>query len=157
MAALEAFRPQQSELARMMEEKVRLEFALLAGAAAAAAPPERVRPAARGGASQKLRETMAELRARLVALDERIAPLAKASGEILNQRWGLLMRAGNDKSHLARQVERYADIYTSRVSNFLYRDAVRLPARAARQPAARRCADARMTALVPARRGMAGE
>ena len=30
------------------------------------------------------------------------------------------MRAGNDKSHLARQVERYADIYLSRVSNFLY-------------------------------------
>ena len=32
--------------------------------------------------------------------------------------WGLLMRAGNDKSKLAYQVERYADIYTSRVSNF---------------------------------------
>ena len=30
------------------------------------------------------------------------------------------MRAGNDKSHLARQVERYADIYMSRVSNFLH-------------------------------------
>jgi hypothetical protein len=30
------------------------------------------------------------------------------------------MRAGNDKSHLAQQVERFADIYTSRVSNFLY-------------------------------------
>ena len=29
------------------------------------------------------------------------------------------MRAGNDKSHLARQVERYADIYMSRVANFL--------------------------------------
>jgi 5'-nucleotidase len=29
------------------------------------------------------------------------------------------MRAGNDKSHLARQVERYADVYTSRVANFL--------------------------------------
>ena len=37
-----------------------------------------------------------------------------------SERWGLLMRAGNDKSHLARQVERYADIYMSRVSNFLY-------------------------------------
>jgi len=61
-----------------------------------------------------------DLRARLVALDERIAPIAKRSGEILNQRWGLLLRAGNDKSHLARQVERYADIYTSRVSNFLF-------------------------------------
>jgi hypothetical protein len=62
---------------------------------------------------------MTELRARLVALDERIMPLAKRSGEILNPRWGPLMRAGNDKSHLARQVERYADIYTSRVSNLL--------------------------------------
>jgi hypothetical protein len=30
-----------------------------------------------------------------------------------------LLRTGNDKSHLARQVERYADIYTSRVGNFL--------------------------------------
>jgi len=30
------------------------------------------------------------------------------------------MRAGNDKSHMARQVERYADIYMSRVSNFLF-------------------------------------
>ena len=34
--------------------------------------------------------------------------------------WGPLLRAGNDKSHLARQIERSADIYTSRVSNFLY-------------------------------------
>ena len=30
------------------------------------------------------------------------------------------MRAGQDKSLFARQVERYADVYTSRVSNFLY-------------------------------------
>ena len=29
------------------------------------------------------------------------------------------MRAGIDKSLFARQVERYADVYTSRVSNFL--------------------------------------
>ena len=29
------------------------------------------------------------------------------------------MRAGNDKSRLARQIERYADVYTSRVSNLL--------------------------------------
>jgi 5'-nucleotidase len=36
-----------------------------------------------------------------------------------NPTWGPLMRAGNDKSLFARQVERYADIYTSRVSNFL--------------------------------------
>jgi HAD superfamily 5'-nucleotidase-like hydrolase len=53
------------------------------------------------------------------ALDALIAPLAKASGEIGNATWGPLMRAGNDKSLFARQVERYADIYTSRVSNLL--------------------------------------
>ena len=33
--------------------------------------------------------------------------------------WGPIMRSGRDKSHLAFQVERYADIYTSRVSNLL--------------------------------------
>ncbi len=119
MAALETFRPHQIELARMMEEKVRLEF----GYSQARLQLQR-RQNGYGpqfeAAPQKLRETMAELRARLVALDERISPIARASGEILNRRWGLLMRAGNDKSHLARQVERYADIYTSRVSNFLY-------------------------------------
>jgi HAD superfamily 5'-nucleotidase-like hydrolase len=59
-------------------------------------------------------------RARLVALDAEIAPLARAATAVLNPRWGLLTRAGNDKSHLARQIERYADIYTSRVSNLLY-------------------------------------
>jgi 5'-nucleotidase len=52
-------------------------------------------------------------------LDARVAPLAKAAGEMGNPTWGPLMRAGNDKSLFARQVERYADIYTSRVSNFL--------------------------------------
>ena len=36
-----------------------------------------------------------------------------------NATWGPLMRAGNDKGLFARQVERYADVYTSRVSNFL--------------------------------------
>jgi hypothetical protein len=30
------------------------------------------------------------------------------------------LRAGNDKSRMARQLERYADIYTSRVANLGY-------------------------------------
>jgi hypothetical protein len=61
-----------------------------------------------------------DLRGQLVALDAEIGPLAKAGTELVNARWGLLTRAGNDKSHLTRQIERYADIYTSRVSNFLH-------------------------------------
>ena len=60
-----------------------------------------------------------DLRGQLLALDAEIAPLAQAGTELTNPRWGLLTRAGNDKSHLTRQIERYADIYTSRVSNFL--------------------------------------
>ena len=59
------------------------------------------------------------LRSKLESLDHKIGPLARASQELANPIWGVLMRAGNDKSHLAFQVERYADIYTSRVSNFL--------------------------------------
>lgn len=51
-------------------------------------------------------------------IDERIAPVARAATEQGNEAWGPLMRAGVDKSLFARQVEKYADVYTSRVSNF---------------------------------------
>lgn len=63
---------------------------------------------------------IAALRQRIASLDEDISPLAKRAAEITNTSWGPLMWAGNDKSHYARQVERYADVYTSRVSNFVY-------------------------------------
>jgi 5'-nucleotidase len=60
-----------------------------------------------------------ELRAELEKLDEKIAPIAQSSTALSHPLWGPLMRTGNDKSHLAFQVERYADVYTSKVSNFL--------------------------------------
>jgi hypothetical protein len=72
------------------------------------------------GDERELESRLHALRARLAALDSEIAPMAKAASEMLNPTWGLLTRAGNDKSHLARQIERYADIYTSRVANFLH-------------------------------------
>jgi HAD superfamily 5'-nucleotidase-like hydrolase len=65
-------------------------------------------------------ERLRELRGQLDALDSRIGPLAREASQLGNPRWGPLMRAGNDKSRLARQIERYADVYTSRVSNLLY-------------------------------------
>ncbi len=67
-----------------------------------------------------LHTRLAELRNQLEALDDELGPMARAASELSNPHWGLLTRAGNDKSHLARQMERYADIYTSRVSNFLF-------------------------------------
>jgi len=68
----------------------------------------------------ELESRMVALRTELLAVDAGLAPMAKSATELLNPMWGLLTRAGNDKSHLARQIERYADIYTSRVSNLLY-------------------------------------
>ena len=65
----------------------------------------------------ELEERLAVVKSQLESLDETIAPLAAAAATHGNPRWGLLMRAGNDKSHLARQVERYADIYISRVGD----------------------------------------
>lgn len=55
----------------------------------------------------------------LKAIDEQIMPLVQEADRLMNERWGQLMRAGKDKSHFARQVEQYADIYMSRVSHFL--------------------------------------
>lgn len=46
--------------------------------------------------------------------------MLEEDGRDFNERWGYLSRAGlNDKSQFTRQIEKYADIYTSRVSNFL--------------------------------------
>jgi 5'-nucleotidase len=67
-----------------------------------------------------IHERLRALRGEQEQLDVQIGPLAKRAGEIGNARWGPLMRAGNDKSRLARQIERYADVYTSRVSNLLH-------------------------------------
>ncbi|MEZ4270820.1 MAG: HAD-IG family 5'-nucleotidase [Myxococcota bacterium] len=66
---------------------------------------------------KKLDRAMQGIKEEITRLDEKITPLAMASGQLSNGLWGSLMRTGSDKSHLARQVERYADIYMSRVSN----------------------------------------
>jgi 5'-nucleotidase len=119
LAAEEAFERERFRLQDLMAEKEQLEFAVcqlrleLQRARAGYGPPVR-------HSAEAIDAGLAELRAKLLALDEEIAPLASRAAEISNPHWGPLMRAGNDKSHLARQVERYADIYTSRVSNFVY-------------------------------------
>jgi hypothetical protein len=70
---------------------------------------------------EDLTESMQKLLIVMQRLDNKIAPMLEADGDLFNSRWGFLSRAGLwDKSHLMRQIEKYADIYTSRVSNFLY-------------------------------------
>ena len=108
----------QSRLTQLMAAKERLEFDLSHTRLDILRRRGRYGPS-RKGSIRELERQASRIRQEIVALDTEIAPLAAAAAEIGNSRWGPLMRAGNDKSHLARQVERYADIYMSRVSNFL--------------------------------------
>jgi hypothetical protein len=116
--AIEGFKPKQRELSRMMNEKIHLEHAFSEARIQVQRLRKNYGPQPTESA-EALETRMTTLRNRLVALDAKIGPLARESGELMNPHWGLLMRTGNDKSHLARQIERYADIYMSRVSNLL--------------------------------------
>lgn len=116
--SLIGFRDDQRRLEELMARKARLEaemgtlrLVLQREREGYAPPPVEVAGAA--GELEEVRRSLAEL-------DEEIAPLAIAAGRLRHRAWGPLMRAGIDKSLFARQVERYADVYTSRVSNFLY-------------------------------------
>jgi HAD superfamily 5'-nucleotidase-like hydrolase len=117
LEAEEAFRQAQNELETLMAEKERLERGSTQLRLKLLRLERGSRRARRTSKASKLREQIHSLRAELEALDERIGPLARKSSELVNRRWGAIMRTGNDKSHLARQIERFADIYTSRVSN----------------------------------------
>lgn len=106
VAALVDFAPKQARLSELMQEKESLEVSFAEAKLATLS----------GG--KEAQERYAAIKAKRISLDEQITPLAIESGTLHNANWGLLFRSGSDKSHLARQVERYADVYTSRVSNF---------------------------------------
>lgn len=117
--AIASFRPTEARLAALMAEKEQLEMEVCQ--LRLELQRRRFGYGPRGDVPEEELHAQANaLRLRLEALDTMIGPLARAASELSNPRWGLLTRAGNDKSHLARQIERYADIYTSRVSNFLF-------------------------------------
>jgi HAD superfamily 5'-nucleotidase-like hydrolase len=119
IAAIESFQDQQAQISRMMQQKEDMELQYASLRLELQRIQRNYGPRSRRTAKE-LDRTLAELHDRIVELDGRIAPLAQAAGRLLNPNWGLLMRTGIDKSHLARQIERYADVYTSRVSNFLH-------------------------------------
>ncbi len=117
VAALTQFAPQQLQLQHLMVEKEKLE----AQYCTVKLDEQRTRIGygiRSGRPLPEITEELTRLRNQVQNMDESIAPLAKAASELANPHWGLLMRAGNDKSHLARQVERHADIYMARVSDF---------------------------------------
>ena len=109
----------QERLDRLMAEKAALEYEQAHARLELQRRQHTYGPAPTRPAGE-LDARQAELRTRLDRLDLEIAPLATSLGRQFNATWGPLMRTGGEKSHLAWQVERFADVYTSRVSNFLY-------------------------------------
>lgn len=101
------FAADQGRLEQMMAEKIAVDR-----------EQARLRLRRAEGGGKDVQSAYGKVTARANRLDEQIAPLARAAAELGNPIWGPLMRAGNDKSLFARQVERYADVYASRVSNF---------------------------------------
>ncbi len=53
----------------------------------------------------------------ITAIDTQISQLIKKQQVLYNPNWGQLMRAGNEESYFAYQMERYACIYMSKVEN----------------------------------------
>jgi HAD superfamily 5'-nucleotidase-like hydrolase len=118
ISAVDQFLPKQTELEALMEEKERMESRYCSLRLSA----QRIQQRYASHECTKvpdLQRMMSEMHGRLVEIDSRISPIAQAAVQLVNKNWGLLMRTGIDKSHLARQIETYADIYTARVSNFL--------------------------------------
>ncbi len=114
--ALTSFAAEQQDLEGLMHDKEELE----AEQCQLKLTLQRINHHHSDADANRIVERLNALRTELTELDGRISPLARSAGELASRSWGLLLRAGNDKSHLARQVERYADVYLSRVSNFLH-------------------------------------
>lgn len=114
--ALRDFQQQARQLAALMREKIGIDHRL--------ARLRLARLRLRSGYSEpedldlaRVETAMRRAASAAASLDARIAPLARAASSLGNEQWGPIMRAGSDKSLYARQVERHADIYTSRVAN----------------------------------------
>lgn len=110
------FRARDEQLQELMAEKVRLDHRL-ARLRLARLRLKRHQGPVPDDDPAAIEAAIRTIAASAAALDARIAPLARAASSLGNDRWGPIMRAGSDKSLYARQVERYADVYTSRVSN----------------------------------------
>lgn len=60
-----------------------------------------------------------ELQNIISTIDAQISQLIKKQQSLYNPQWGQLMRSGNEESYLAYQVERYACVYMSKLSELL--------------------------------------
>lgn len=116
--ALAQFKPTQARLTELIDQREELESRLGAEQLAQLRAAEGY--ALPLGPGDDRLASISEIEAQLTQLNESLAPLKDQASRVQNHDWGALTRAKQDKSLFFRQIERYADIYTSRVSNLLF-------------------------------------
>jgi HAD superfamily 5'-nucleotidase-like hydrolase len=127
MAWLELNREELAEMTRLEELRVRLEDELAAHRSALNGVERRLERDGLAGPDRSVLEAERKrFKAELETLrrahrdaNGRIRELERGVEEGLNPHWGLTFKEGNENSRFAEQVEDYACVYTSRVSNFL--------------------------------------
>jgi HAD superfamily 5'-nucleotidase-like hydrolase len=70
-------------------------------------------------AKEQARDTLESLRNRSKTMLEEVYSLERTIDLSYNPHWGAMFREGNEVSRFGQQVADYADLYTSRASNFL--------------------------------------
>ncbi len=70
-------------------------------------------------AKRESRATLDSLRSRTRAMQQEVAGLERSIERSYNPHWGAMFREGASTSRFGQQVSDYADLYTSRASNFL--------------------------------------
>jgi hypothetical protein len=69
-------------------------------------------------AKKATKKALDSLRDRSALMIAEVASLEEAIERAYNPYWGSILREGNENSRFGEQVNDYADLYTSRVSNF---------------------------------------
>lgn len=64
-------------------------------------------------------DAIAEIQSAISQIDSQISPLIKQTQAAFNPTWGEILRAGNEESYFANQVDRFADIYMPKLADLL--------------------------------------
>ncbi|MFT3916225.1 MAG: HAD-IG family 5'-nucleotidase [Anaeromyxobacteraceae bacterium] len=127
LAWLEQHHPELEELGRLEELRVRIEDEISVERAALNVLERRMDREEPGADRERLAQERKRDKARLEAMrkakrdaDQRLAELGRRIEDGFNAYWGLTFKEGNENSRFGEQIEDYACLYTSRVSNFVF-------------------------------------
>ncbi|GEJ57374.1 haloacid dehalogenase [Anaeromyxobacter diazotrophicus] len=128
LAWLEKSSPSLEEMARLEELRARLDDEISVRKAGLNALDRRLERDARDPATRtqveaerrEMKHELEQLRRAVRDADARVRELERAVELGFNKYWGLTFKEGNENSRFGEQIEDYACIYTSRVSNFVF-------------------------------------